>query len=142
MKKQLLSLFALGLLLATASAYAQTINLKANIPFNFVVTGNVLSSGEYKLSSINNTVDAVTISGAGQKSSIFLASPCLSAKDRSTPHPSKLGFTRYGDQYFLSEIWMEGYSAGHKLPKSRREREVEMAQNETVQQVVILAELQ
>jgi len=54
---------------------------------------------------------------------------------------TKLVFTRYGDQYFLSEIWMAGTTVGQKLPKSRRERELEIAQNETAQQVVILAEL-
>ena len=52
---------------------------------------------------------------------------------------TKLVFQRYGDQYFLSEIWMEGNKVGHQLAKSRRE--VKMAENETVQQVVILAEL-
>ena len=139
MKKQLCAVFGLGLLLATASAYAQTINLKANVPFNFVVTGGTLPSGEYMLRSMKTVDHAIAISGEGQKSSIFLATPCLSLKASQAPGQAKLVFTRYGDQYFLSEIWMEGSRVGHKLSKSRRE--VEIAQNETATQVTILAEL-
>jgi hypothetical protein len=139
MKKQLFALLGLGLLLATASAYAQTINLKADVPFNFVVTGGTLPSGEYTLRSIERIDRAVVISGAGEKPSIFLATPCLSLKAMQASQQAKLVFSRYGDQYFLSEIWMAGNTVGHQLPKSRRE--VEIAKNETAQQVVILAEL-
>jgi hypothetical protein len=38
---------------------------------------------------------------------------------------SKLVFHRYGGQYFLSQVWTAGDSAGRELPKSRRERGVE-----------------
>lgn len=135
MKKQLFALLGLGLLLAAASAYAQTINLKADVPFNFVVNGRMLPSGEYTIQSLG--VDkALTISGSGQKPSIFLANTCSSLK--ASEH-SKLVFHRYGDRYLLSEMWVEGNSVGRQLPISRREAQV--AQNETAQQVVILAEL-
>ena len=50
MKKQLFALLGLGLLLATASAFAQTVALKANIPFSFIVTGKTLPAGEYTIS--------------------------------------------------------------------------------------------
>jgi hypothetical protein len=136
MKRKLFALFGLGLLLATASAYAQTINLKADVPFNFVMYGRTLPSGEYTIQSLEGVDKALTISGSGQKTSIFLANTCRSLK--ASDH-SKLVFRRYGDIYFLSEMWMEGSSSGRELPVSRREAKV--AQNVTVQQVVILAEL-
>jgi hypothetical protein len=137
--KMLFALLGLGLLLATASAYAQTINLKADVPFNFVVTAGTLPNGEYAIQSVEGTAHAVAISGAGQKPSVFLANSCLTLKGGKPSHQSKLVFRRYGDQYFLSEIWVEGSIVGHQLPKSRRE--VEIAQNEMVQQVIVLAEL-
>jgi hypothetical protein len=99
----------------------------------------MLPSGEYTLRSVERIDHAIAISGEGQKSSIFLATPCLSLNAMQAPEQGKLVFTRYGDRYFLSEIWMEGSTVGHKLPKSRRE--VEIAQNGTAQQVVILADL-
>jgi len=39
MKKQMFALLGLSLMLATVSAYGQTVLVKANIPFNFSITG-------------------------------------------------------------------------------------------------------
>ena len=52
MKNQLFALVGLGLLLATASASAQTVPLKANIPFNFIVNKAELPAGEYTVQSL------------------------------------------------------------------------------------------
>jgi hypothetical protein len=38
---------------------------------------------------------------------------------------SKLVFNRYGDHYFLSQIWEAGDNAGRELMKSREERQLE-----------------
>ena len=45
MKNQLFALIGLGLLLATASAYAQTGVVKANVPFDFIVNQTELPAG-------------------------------------------------------------------------------------------------
>jgi hypothetical protein len=140
MKKQLLTFLGLGLLLATASAYAQSIRLKANVPFNFVVTGGTLLGGEYTIRSEKTDPEhELSINARGQSSRVFLAVPCLSLEGGRPSYQSKLVFDRYGDQYFLSEVWVKGKSVGERLPKARRE--VEMAKNNTPQQTVILAEL-
>jgi hypothetical protein len=135
MKKQLFALLGLGLLLATVSAYAQTTNLKADVPFKFVVAGRAMPNGEYTIRTLNGIDHALVIGSEGQKPSIFLAHSCVSLK----PVKSKLVFTRYGDQYFLSEIWTEGNEAGYQLTKSRRE--VEMARSDSPETVMVLAEL-
>jgi hypothetical protein len=135
MKKQLFALLSLGLLLATASAYARTVNVKANVPFKFVVAGRTMPKGEYTIRTLDGINHPLLIRGDGQKQSIFLAHSCVSVK----PVQTKLVFNRYGDQYFLSEIWTEGNDAGYQLAKSRRE--VEMARNDTVERLVVLAEL-
>jgi len=138
MKKQLFAL--LGLLLATASAYAQTGKLKADVPFNFAVAGRTLPSGEYTIQSETGVNHALSISGAGENPIIFLANWCGALK---ASEPTKLVFSRYGDQYFLSQVWMAGHDAGYQLRKSRREIEVarELARNHTAETVVVLAEL-
>jgi len=135
MKRRLFALFGMGLLLATSSAYAQTINLKADIPFDFVVGKTTLPSGEYTIRSLNMD-PALSIGGSAHNPILFLAKRCSS---RSPSAQSKLVFARYGDRYFLSEMWIEGNSTGRQLLKSGRE--VRVAQNQAAQPVVVLAEL-
>jgi hypothetical protein len=65
-----------------------------------------------------------------------LATRCES---RITSEKSKLVFHRYGNRYFLKQIWMAGDNAGQQLPKSRLETEI--ALNRTVQEVVLVAAL-
>ncbi len=110
MKKQLFVLLGLGLLLVGASASAQTVNMKVNVPFNFIVSKTAKS--------------------------LVLASRCES---RKMSEQSKLVFHRYGNRYFLAQIWMAGNNAGHELPQSRRE--VEVARDYTLQDVVLVAAL-
>jgi hypothetical protein len=134
MKKQLLALLGLGLLLATATASAQTMHLKADVPFDFVVGGRTLPSGEYTIRSLNPAI--LSISAPDQKTLVFLTNRCQSLK---TSPESKLVFARYGDRYYLSEMWVEGNSTGRQLPNSRPK--VRVADNETVETVVVLAQL-
>ena len=135
MKKQL-SLLGLGLLLVTALAYAKTVNMKVNIPFNFVVGGATLPSGEYTVQGLS-LGNAISIRKSDQTAkSLTLAIRCESSK---TQEKSKLVFHRYGDRYFLAQIWMAGDNSGHQLPKSRREAEVAM--DYPAQQVVLVASL-
>jgi hypothetical protein len=140
MKKQRFALLGFGLVLATASACAQNINLKANVPFNFVVTGGTMLGGEYTIRAEKaDPQHEVSIKGTGQSSRVFLAVPCLSSKGSKPSNQTKLVFDRYGDQYFLSEIWVKGNRVGQKLLRSHRE--VEIAQNNRPQQTIVIAEL-
>jgi len=135
MKKQM-SLLGLGLLLVTALASAETVNMKVNIPFNFVVGGATLPSGEYTVQGLS-LGNAISIRKSDQTATrLTLAIRCESSK---TPEQSKLVFHKYGDRYFLAQIWMAGDNSGHELPKSRREAEVAM--DYSAQQVVLVASL-
>ena len=137
MKNQLLALIGLGLLLATASAFAQTGVVKANIPFNFIVNKVDLPSGQYRLETVGTTGVAMTIQSTDSKvNKAFLPNDCESGKAQAT---TKLVFHRYGDQYFLSQIWKAGEVRGKELPKSGREREVAM--DFPAQDVVVVATL-
>jgi len=137
MKKQLFVLLGLGLLLVGASASAQTVNMKVNVPFNFIVSGGTLPNGEHTIQGLGTSGNAISIRSADKTAkSLVLASRCESLK---TPERSKLVFHRYGDRYFLAQIWMAGNNAGHELPTSRRETEV--ARDYTLQEVVLLAAL-
>jgi hypothetical protein len=121
MKKQLLTLLGLGLLFATASAYAQTM-LQANVPFNFIVAGKTLPAGEYTVHSLG-TIQRVLLIRGSDMSQMVVVNSCASAKPSDT---AKLVFHRYGDRYFLSQIWTAGNSSGAELPPSTRESEIAM----------------
>src|SRR5678816_749291 len=135
MKSQLFALIGLGQLLATASAYAQTGVVKANVPFNFIVNKTDLPAGEYMIQPVGSSGSAMAIQGLdNQVVNLVLPHACQAAEAQKT---SKLVFHRYGSQYFLAQIWTEGNDRGQELPKSGREREVAM--DYPAQNVVVVA---
>jgi hypothetical protein len=137
MKKRLFVLLSLGLLLLGASAYAQTVNMKVSVPFNFIVSGATLPSGQYTIQGLGTAGNAMSIRTTDNKAkSLVLARRCESLK---TSEKTKLVFHRYGDRYFLAQIWMAGSNSGQEIPKSPRETEV--ARDYTVQEVVLVAAL-
>ena len=136
MKKHLFALLGLGLLLASAPVYAQTINLKADVPFDFVVNGHTLPSGEYTIRPANSSGRVLSLSGAEEGLLFFVANTCRS---NIASAQSKLVFIHDRNGYFLSEMWVEGNTTGIQLAKSRRAGQI--AENMTSQQVVVLAEL-
>jgi len=135
MKKHLFALLGLGLLLASTAAYAQTINMRADVPFDFVVNGSTLPSGEYTIRSTNSAGRVLSLSGAAQGPLFFLANTCRSTQASAQ---TKLVFIHDRDGYLLSEMWVEGNSTGIQLPKSRRARQI--ADSVTSERVVVLAE--
>jgi hypothetical protein len=123
-----LSLLAvMAIIAASVSANAQSLNyrLGANIPFDFSVSGEKLPAGKYwiKRAPLGNGDTLVQISSAdGEENITRLTIPVF------TINPAKEGmlvFHRYGDEYFLSEIWPLGGLTGRELPKSRAERKLE-----------------
>ena len=136
MKKRTL-LFGMGLLLISALAYADTITMKANIPFSFIVGKTTLPAGEYLVQAWGFSGNAISIRKLDHTAtSMTMSIYCQSPK---TPQQSKLVFHRYGDRYFLAQIWTAGSNSGHQFPKSQRE--AEMALDYQAQEVVLVASL-
>jgi hypothetical protein len=119
----LISMFTLCA--AVASANAQLINpMRAKIPFDFSVGDKKLAAGEYTFSRLsgvanNNTMLVSSVDSSIRMFQSTLAAQVLTAKDEST-----LVFHRYGDQYFLEQIWTQGEQEGTELPESRSERTI------------------
>ena len=117
---QVLTALTLVAWLMVPATHAQSIMLKADIPFNFVVGDTQLPSGEYHVKQLRPGViqvqDKVTRSSA-----IVMTTGVQTGK---TSDVGKLVFNRYGDNYFLSRIWEPSSITGRQLPKSRLEREV------------------
>lgn len=100
-----------------ATAHAQGSRTQSvNIPFNFNVGDENLPAGDYKVTRLMNGGEAIAISGS--ESAIRLTS--LIVKNEPARR-SKLVFHRYGDTYFLSELWTAGDANGRRLVKSKTE---------------------
>ena len=131
-------LFALTVLVMATAAQAQQTNLKADIPFDFVVGDRTYPAGEYALKSM--TMSDVVIRIDNTKEDLIgniISNQCTSAKPATD---SKLIFHRMGDHYFLYQIWVAGNSSGRQFTKSREE--VELAQNhEKLESTIVAAKI-
>jgi hypothetical protein len=89
-----------------------------NIPFSFAAGAKTLPAGQYEVQTPRSNV--VMIQSMDSKSAMIL--PAHSAEARQMNGVTALKFNRYGDRYFLSQIWA-GDIVGKELSKSRAERE-------------------
>lgn len=126
MKKQSLRIFLMfGLfaILAASSAQAQSIAREqtANIPFSFTVGDKTFAAGSYSIARVNPQSDPAALvikSLDGRAKKIVLTTSVHAAKAQQN---SKLVFNRYGDQYFLAQVWTQADITGLELPRSRSE---------------------
>ena len=139
MKRQIASVIGvLGLLLVAACANAQT-NVTAKVPFDFVVGKATLPASDYSIQGISSG-NANLLVIRNQKASGGMIVLSNAAQSASASTDTRLVFHRYGDSYFLSQIWTAGDSSGRQLKVSPREQE--MARNhQNSEDVIVLASL-
>ena len=118
-----------GLVLAAAvvSANGQAATfVTADVPFDFIIADKTLTSGKYMVREA--TTNAVKISTPEGKSTVIRLSNL--AIDKSKKRTARMVFHRYGQQYFLAEVW-SGDNYGRQLLKCKRERHLrqELASN-------------
>ena len=135
MKKQLLFVFA-SFLVVAGSLHAQSVPLKADIPFNFVVGNSTYHAGAYTIKPLGINGYPVQLQSADLNDSVLIT-PCTCASETAAQHESKLVFQLVNGRYFLWQIWTQGYDAGRQL--SIRRSEMYEANLASAQQVVIPA---
>jgi hypothetical protein len=135
MKRTLTSIAAAigSLLVPFGIMRAQTERAVYQIPFSFNAEGVELSSGKYILSSRGPQTGMLR--GENGKGVLFITSGMLTNKNRS----AHLTFNKYGDRYFLRQVWDE--NTGSPIPISVEEREILRTQQEakTVPEKVTVA---
>ncbi len=128
-------LLALTVLLLATAAQAQTTNVKASIPFDFVVGDHAYTAGEYTVKSMAIDGVAIRIDNADEsEKGITLSNPCSSGQPATG---TKLVFQRLGNNYFLYQIWTEGNSTGREFRKSKTQ--VQLAKNYGKPELVMVA---
>ena len=136
MKRSLLAI-ALSLpLLFSAVVHAQTTQLKMTVPFDFIAGDAALPAGDYDVHSIDArggnalSIHSVTLNAG----TLVLSTSSRSAK---TPDRNTLVFCRYGQKYFIAEVWIINTSIGGQMPLGQRQ--TELARNQQKSEVVLTA---
>jgi hypothetical protein len=111
--------FVVALLLA-APAVAQQSHYTIHVPFPFHIDGRVLPAGEYSVVVVAR--GAVQIHGIDRRADATFGAPRVSWSS-PTLQSEELIFHRYGQQYFLSQVWFGVGDQGYALSVSRTERE-------------------
>jgi hypothetical protein len=135
----MVAMMALTAMASTRVAQAQD-RLVVNIPFDFVAGNMKLPAGEYSIKVAAPERTLLLIDREDAAASAFMSTNPVTKSEIQTE--SKVIFNRYGDRYFLSEVWSAGNSRGRQVLKSSRENEMaQIAKTETQGQVTLVASL-
>lgn len=130
---------ALTFVAFTRVAEAQ-VQMVVNIPFDFVAGGTALPAGQYEVQVSRASHALLLLERKDATASVFVYTIDVDS-DQAQPQ-SKLIFSRYGERYFLAQVWVQGKVRGRQLIKSAREKEMaQIAKSETSSQVTLVAEL-
>jgi hypothetical protein len=142
MKKQsflMAGVLVLSSLAATQVARAQDA-MVVDIPFAFTAGNATLPAGEYRVQKMDRNSAVLLIHCWDARASALVITNAAQAKETQTE--SKLVFNRYGNRYFLSQVWNAGSIRGRQLPISPREKEMpQLARNETKTEITLVARL-
>jgi len=111
---------ALAVVLA-APLPAQSIAVKANVPFDFIVGGHTLPAGAYEFGMISQGGVLRVTSESGKTSAMTSSS---ADRDGGAATAVLVEFHRYGNDYFLYKVWNGKANFGREIPASRMEKEV------------------
>jgi hypothetical protein len=111
--------FVAALVLA-APAVAQQSPYSIQVPFPFHVDARVLPAGEYSIGTIASR--AVTVRSVDHVVNATFGAIRVNPSSHR-PLIASLVFHRYGEQYFLSEVWFGAGDQGYGLTASHTERE-------------------
>jgi len=131
MTKRLIYSFAV-ILLEAASVYADQ-PVTAQIPFSFHVGNSTFPSGSYTADSNVSAVGVLCLRSADGKSAVLVLSHGVQSS--AGPTQARLIFHKYGEEYFLFQVWSSGDS-GRELLKSRRETELAAGAKRSIQTIL------
>ena len=127
MKRQFLILIAIAAFttVLSTSAFGQAgKTANANVTFDFQIGDRFYPAGNYRIESISRQSDNIlrirSLGGANKNQ--LIVSTLANAGKAQTP---RLVFHKYGETYFLSEIFLDTEQWGYSIRRSRRQRKSE-----------------
>ena len=117
------SALAIGSLASTQFASAQTPTPVADvtIPFAFQTATQTLPAGAYRVILESNNL--IYLRGPGSAGGMVVTHTAIKTH---APNRGTAVFARYGDKYYLREIWTAGENVGLEFPKGHAEKESSM----------------
>lgn len=114
-----LAVVAILAALACTGLHAQSVDMRADISFDFQAGGRLLPAGEYLI----HTHDGVVVlrgEDSHSPSAMFLTI----RTERGGQGEGRLEFNRYGSEYFLAKIWNPVTQDGSQVLQTNREKEL------------------
>lgn len=126
MNKQIIRMSVVAMFLlvvgvtSTRAQNAGTVSV--SVPFAFTFANKTLPAGEYY---VRRTVrdEAIEIRSNDNSQTAYVRTHTVNS--REIQPVSKLVFKRYGQEYFLSQVWMSGRSSGAELLTTKQERSLQ-----------------
>src|SRR5688500_18496185 len=112
--KRFASATVLFVAIAGVSLHAQTLNLRASIPFNFRMGNVLMPGGDYDIYHSGSMIRVRNENGE-VTGAISLTLP---TSRTGKGELASLEFNRYDDTYFLTKIWAPDSRDGRVLPKT------------------------
>jgi hypothetical protein len=103
--------------LGSATLFAQT-ESKANIPFDFQITGQTLPAGQY-LVKLNQENRMLVFRNIETGHSIMVLAHAYKS---GTVEDPKLTFRHSGERYTLESAWFAGVAGGYGPPRGKSDR--------------------
>jgi hypothetical protein len=107
-----------------------------NVPFEFTVGDRLLPPGTYSFEQLLDSAPGLNIVAIrGANGGTYQAAVTTTTQATAIPRMSRLVFKRYGNSFFLSQVWTKGKLVGLLLYPSRGEArlaEQQMANEEVI----------
>jgi hypothetical protein len=132
-------LFCLGLTAVPAHAQARDYapsKMRLDVPFAFTVGNRTLPAGDYTFERLLNDAQSIDILVVRCKDRGIYHSVATSILQVSDPQSrSKVVFHRYGNRYFLAQVWAEGKPTGLQVHASAQE--IDLRADQVAEEIVL-----
>jgi len=119
------TLITITLLFSAATLFAQTTPsqrlMTVNIPFAFAVENHFLPAGEYLVLTVTPERSIRIASTDGKQTAIVNTLPNYASSPSAN---SRLVFHKYGDEYFLAQVWTAGQNVARSPLTSQRAMQI------------------
>jgi hypothetical protein len=107
-----------GLATAANGQIRSDVTLQANIPYTFAVGNTRLPAGKYTFKVADDKdLNLMEIRSADGRTSVYFETTATVSNE--IPEKTELVFDKIGDEYFLSQVWLEGNRSGNQLLESK-----------------------